>query len=228
LCVVTALTAGILCRSSLASDQARFHKGVSWQTEARPGAPSLQRSFTSECRTVGPQADTSTMSCVDVHAPEDSVQQHVQPGVEAKVDRLAWAVTQGQSTPKRPWSEDEDQQVIQLVGVYGPRRWSGQLIPSSHGHAGVFASVPVFCVLQERVLTGGSLGVATEIATHIPGRVGKQCRYCPLSALSTIHYPRKPSPKTAHRVFASVRRERWQNHLDPSVSKAAWSPEVRA
>lgn len=69
--------------------------------------------------------------------------------------------TSKEKAGKRPWSEDEDQQVIQLVGVYGPRRWS-------------------------------------EIATHIPGRVGKQCR------------------------------ERWQNHLDPSVSKAAWSPEEEA
>lgn len=35
----------------------------------------------------------------------------------------------------------------------------------------------------------------SEIAARIPGRIGKQCR------------------------------ERWFNHLDPSINKSAWSPE---
>jgi len=59
---------------------------------------------------------------------------------------------------KGPWTEEEDQKVIELVGLYGPRKWS-------------------------------------QIASELPGRIGKQCR------------------------------ERWHNHLNPAISKAPWSEE---
>lgn len=62
---------------------------------------------------------------------------------------------------KRPWTAEEDAEVVRLVAKHGPKGWS-------------------------------------TIAAHIPHRVGKQCR------------------------------ERWQNHLDPSVSKAPWSAEEEA
>ncbi|KAL9250466.1 Transcription factor MYB3R-1-like protein [Drosera capensis] len=55
-------------------------------------------------------------------------------------------------------STNEDEGIIQLVGTYGPKKWS-------------------------------------TIAQHLPGRIGKQCR------------------------------ERWHNHLNPSVNKEAWTQE---
>ncbi|GAB2261678.1 hypothetical protein Droror1_Dr00002675 [Drosera rotundifolia] len=59
---------------------------------------------------------------------------------------------------KGPWSKEEDEAIIQLVGTYGPKKWS-------------------------------------TIAQHLPGRIGKQCR------------------------------ERWHNHLNPSINKEAWTQE---
>ena len=49
--------------------------------------------------------------------------------------------------------------------------------------------------LVTRLVTQNGAQNWTEIATHLDGRVGKQCR------------------------------ERWQNHLDPNVSKLPWSVE---
>ena len=49
--------------------------------------------------------------------------------------------------------------------------------------------------LVTRLVTQHGAQNWTEIATHLEGRVGKQCR------------------------------ERWQNHLDPNVSKLPWSVE---
>lgn len=57
---------------------------------------------------------------------------------------------------KRPWTEEEDVKVIELVQKMGPHKW-------------------------------------TYIATHLPGRIGKQCR------------------------------ERWHNHLNPKIKKSTWS-----
>nr|CCA17728.1 myblike DNAbinding protein putative [Albugo laibachii Nc14]CCA18374.1 myblike DNAbinding protein putative [Albugo laibachii Nc14] len=59
---------------------------------------------------------------------------------------------------KRPWTREENEQLMHLVRQYGAKRWS-------------------------------------LIAMHLPGRVGKQCR------------------------------ERWHNHLNPSVRKDAWTAE---
>jgi hypothetical protein len=59
---------------------------------------------------------------------------------------------------KGPWTAEEDQKVIELVGIYGPKKWS-------------------------------------LIASHLPGRIGKQCR------------------------------ERWHNHLNPHINKGPWTEE---
>ncbi|XWS17734.1 hypothetical protein CRYUN_Cryun33cG0092700 [Craigia yunnanensis] len=59
---------------------------------------------------------------------------------------------------KGPWSKEEDEQIIELVNKFGPKKWS-------------------------------------TIAQHLPGRIGKQCR------------------------------ERWHNHLNPSINKEAWTQE---
>lgn len=58
--------------------------------------------------------------------------------------------------PKRSWTEEEDDILRDIVGKYGPQKWS-------------------------------------LISRFIPNRLGKQCR------------------------------ERWVNHLDPSISKEPWS-----
>ncbi|XP_050683520.1 transcriptional activator Myb isoform X2 [Leptidea sinapis] len=57
---------------------------------------------------------------------------------------------------KGPWTKEEDEQVVQLVAKYGPKKW-------------------------------------TLIARNLRGRIGKQCR------------------------------ERWHNHLNPSIKKTAWT-----
>jgi Myb-like DNA-binding domain len=59
---------------------------------------------------------------------------------------------------KGPWTEEEDQKVVELVKSLGAKQWS-------------------------------------KIASHLPGRIGKQCR------------------------------ERWHNHLNPAISKEAWKIE---
>lgn len=59
---------------------------------------------------------------------------------------------------KGSWSEEEDRKLLELVKMYGPKRWS-------------------------------------FIASHLHGRIGKQCR------------------------------ERYLNHLDPSINKKEWTPE---
>lgn len=59
---------------------------------------------------------------------------------------------------KGPWTREEDEKVLELVRLYGCKRWS-------------------------------------FIASHLEGRLGKQCR------------------------------ERWYNHLNPAINKKAWTPE---
>ncbi|XP_059276122.1 uncharacterized protein LOC132030486 [Lycium ferocissimum] len=59
---------------------------------------------------------------------------------------------------KGPWTKEEDDQIIELVGKYGSKKWS-------------------------------------VIAKSLPGRIGKQCR------------------------------ERWHNHLDPTIKKEAWTEQ---
>eukprot|EP01006_Ploeotia_vitrea_P041345 TRINITY_DN66504_c4_g10_i2.p1 TRINITY_DN66504_c4_g10~~TRINITY_DN66504_c4_g10_i2.p1 ORF type:complete len:750 (+),score=102.98 TRINITY_DN66504_c4_g10_i2:63-2312(+) len=59
---------------------------------------------------------------------------------------------------KGPWTPEEDEKVVQLVNLYGPKRWS-------------------------------------LIASHLPGRIGKQCR------------------------------ERWHNHLNPAIKKESWTED---
>eukprot|EP00045_Choanoeca_perplexa_P012334 m.134099 g.134099 ORF g.134099 m.134099 type:complete len:498 (-) comp15970_c0_seq4:151-1644(-) len=59
---------------------------------------------------------------------------------------------------KGAWTAEEDRLVVELVGRYGPKKWSA-------------------------------------IATHLPGRIGKQCR------------------------------ERWHNHLNPDIKKTPWTQD---
>lgn len=61
-------------------------------------------------------------------------------------------------TRKGPWTQEEDDKVVELVQKYGPKKW-------------------------------------TLIATHLEGRIGKQCR------------------------------ERWHNHLNPEIVKTRWTEE---
>ncbi|CBJ27824.1 conserved unknown protein [Ectocarpus siliculosus] len=69
-----------------------------------------------------------------------------------------WQKVLHPQTIKGAWTPEEDQKMVELVGLFGPKRWSA-------------------------------------ISQRFPGRIGKQCR------------------------------ERWNNHLDPALSKAPWSEE---
>ncbi|RWR76736.1 myb-related protein B [Cinnamomum micranthum f. kanehirae] len=59
---------------------------------------------------------------------------------------------------KGPWTQEEDDKIVELVSKYGARKWA-------------------------------------DIAKSVPGRIGKQCR------------------------------ERWHNHLNPTIKKDAWTLE---
>lgn len=65
-------------------------------------------------------------------------------------------ITAEAAAVKGPWTEDEDNTVVELVAKLGAKHWS-------------------------------------KIASHLPGRIGKQCR------------------------------ERWHNHLNPDICKEAWT-----
>lgn len=69
-----------------------------------------------------------------------------------------WTKVLNPNLTKGPWTEEEDQQVRELVAKYGAKKWSA-------------------------------------IASHLPGRIGKQCR------------------------------ERWHNHLNPGINKNPWTPQ---
>uniref|UniRef100_A0A673BQF1 V-myb avian myeloblastosis viral oncogene homolog-like 1 n=1 Tax=Sphaeramia orbicularis TaxID=375764 RepID=A0A673BQF1_9TELE len=69
-----------------------------------------------------------------------------------------WQQVKNQELVKGPWTQEEDERVIELVQRFGVKRWS-------------------------------------IIAQHLHSRNGKQCR------------------------------ERWHNHLNPTVKKSRWTPE---
>lgn len=69
-----------------------------------------------------------------------------------------WQKVLRPQTIKGAWTPEEDQRMLELVRIMGPKRWSA-------------------------------------ISQRFPGRIGKQCR------------------------------ERWNNHLDPMLSKAPWSAQ---
>lgn len=79
-------------------------------------------------------------------------------GSARKRSAASYSKSSNKEMSKGPWSAEEDQKVVDLVGKYGPKKWS-------------------------------------QIANELPGRIGKQCR------------------------------ERWHNHLNPSISKAPWSED---
>ncbi|MQM00484.1 hypothetical protein Taro_033213 [Colocasia esculenta] len=67
-----------------------------------------------------------------------------------------WQKVLNPNLVKGPWMSEEDEKIVELVGKYGPKKWS-------------------------------------LIAKSLPGRIGKQCR------------------------------ERWHNHLNPTIKKDAWT-----
>lgn len=71
--------------------------------------------------------------------------------------RKRWIELSNKNIIKGPWTFEEDEQIIELVKTYGPKKW-------------------------------------TVIASHLKGRLGKQCR------------------------------ERWHNHLNPDINKNPWTP----
>ena len=54
------------------------------------------------------------------------------------------------------------------------------------------------------------------IASHLPGRIGKQCRERYLLIIVAM-----PAANNALAVLCS----RWHNHLNPSIRKDPWTPE---
>ncbi|XP_043080028.1 v-myb avian myeloblastosis viral oncogene homolog-like 2a [Puntigrus tetrazona] len=80
------------------------------------------------------------------------------PGRSAQECKYRFTVVLDPELVKGTWTKEEDEKLIQLVSLYGDKKWS-------------------------------------TIAKHLKGRRGKQCR------------------------------ERWHNHLDPSVIKTPWTEE---
>ncbi|XP_048011348.1 v-myb avian myeloblastosis viral oncogene homolog-like 2a isoform X2 [Megalobrama amblycephala] len=80
------------------------------------------------------------------------------PGRSAQDCKYRFTVVLDPELIKGTWTKEEDEKLIQLVSLYGDKKWS-------------------------------------TIAKHLKGRRGKQCR------------------------------ERWHNHLDPSVIKTPWTKE---
>ncbi|XP_073679580.1 v-myb avian myeloblastosis viral oncogene homolog-like 2a [Garra rufa] len=80
------------------------------------------------------------------------------PGRSAQDCKYRFTVVLDPELVKGTWTKEEDERLIQLVSLYGDKKWS-------------------------------------TIAKHLKGRRGKQCR------------------------------ERWHNHLDPSVIKTPWTTE---
>lgn len=80
------------------------------------------------------------------------------PGRSAQECKYRFTVVLDPELVKGTWTKEEDERLLQLVSLYGDKKWS-------------------------------------TIAKHLKGRRGKQCR------------------------------ERWHNHLDPSVIKTPWTEE---
>lgn len=109
------------------------------------------------------------------------------------------------------WSPEEDERLREIVTMFGPKnwkkiasllgktrtdvqclhRWNKVLRPGLHKGAW---SEEEDMIVREMVMTFGVGKVKwSEIASKLPGRIGKQCR------------------------------ERWFNHLDPYIKKGEWS-----
>ena len=73
---------------------------------------------------------------------------------------------------KGPWTDEEDQTLIDMVEKYGPHNWS-------------------------------------QIATALPGRIGKQCRERYVNVFINHHN----------------RFIRWHNHLNTDIKKNKWTEE---
>lgn len=113
------------------------------------------------------------------------------------------------------WGSEEDERLKLAVAEKGTSDWvavsevlgSGRtdlqcvsrwnsLLKSSTSQKGVAWTEVEDRVIRESVLEGGPTNVRwASVAAKLPGRVGKQCR------------------------------ERWFNHLDPSIKRTPWTPE---
>jgi hypothetical protein len=98
---------------------------------------------------------------------------------------------------KGPWSKEEDDVVIKLVGQYGPKRWSliASNLPGRESSQLLAQPRPCVraCMVCERY--GLARRPAGPHASHLAAGTGKQCR------------------------------ERWHNQLDPNIKKEGWSEE---
>ncbi|CAD8114128.1 unnamed protein product [Paramecium primaurelia] len=115
-----------------------------------------------------------------------------------------------QTIKKRWWTEDEDQQLKDLVSQYGAKNWK-KIASFFQDRTDVQCLHRWQKVLNPDLVKGpwtqeedellGKLVLGygpknwSQIAKHLPGRIGKQCR------------------------------ERFHNHLDPKINKERWTDE---
>lgn len=116
-----------------------------------------------------------------------------------------------EADPMKPWSPEEAEMLKALVEQYGPKKW---LFIASHieGRTDLQCMQHWMHVMNPKVVKGKGSWTPEEdtklvervnvlgrkwskIAEFMPGRIGKQCR------------------------------ERYVNHLDPSLRKGPWTPE---
>ena len=64
---------------------------------------------------------------------------------------------------------------------------------------------------------------ATESANNAANGIDEQGRDC--THLRTTPHARRPGQRPKRRARVPGRRARWHNHLSPTVTKEAWSPE---
>lgn len=131
--------------------------------------------------------------------------------VKEGADPRLMSVDEDEADPGPSWTEEQDAKLRKVVASRGPKNW--KKISQEHFH-GLYTDTQClnrwYKVLRPGLVKGpwleeedtvilqcmrSGLTKWSEIAERIPGRLGKQCR------------------------------ERWLNHLDPSVSKSAWSIE---
>lgn len=112
---------------------------------------------------------------------------------------------------KSPWSQEDDQKLLDLVALYGENSWN-RISKKIHGKSEIKCHTRWLDITncshfarggwskeEDRILTeivnNNGASNWTEVAKSLPGRIGKQCR------------------------------ERWHNHLDPNIKKMKWTRE---
>ncbi|CAD8211658.1 unnamed protein product [Paramecium octaurelia] len=132
--------------------------------------------------------------------------------IKSKVENLLNSshIDPPQTIKKRWWTEEEDQQLKDLVSQYGAKNWK-KIASFFQDRTDVQCLHRWQKVLNPDLVKGpwtqeeddllGRLVVGygpknwSQIAKHLPGRIGKQCR------------------------------ERFHNHLDPKINKERWTDE---